>query len=173
MNIFVLDLSPQISASYHCDQHLHKMILESAQMLSSAAHSYFPILRSKIYKPAYLHHPCTRWVCESIDNMAWVCELALTLESIREDLDYPSHASISVVKLIWDYINESSLSGAHTPFVFAGPGSISLRSSLTIPQKYQLYYQRKHAQWLDKGRGMTYKNRPIPEFMSSLLNKES
>ena len=25
MNIFVLDTDPSIAASYHCDQHLHKM----------------------------------------------------------------------------------------------------------------------------------------------------
>ena len=30
MNTFVLDTDPKVAASYHADQHLHKMILESA-----------------------------------------------------------------------------------------------------------------------------------------------
>lgn len=36
MNIFVLNRDPQIAAREHCDQHVRKMILEYAQMLSTA-----------------------------------------------------------------------------------------------------------------------------------------
>jgi len=35
MNIFVLDTDPAIAASYHCDQHLHKM--KHAQWLDTRA----------------------------------------------------------------------------------------------------------------------------------------
>lgn len=36
MNIFVLDEVPQQAARMHCDQHIYKMILEYAQLLSTA-----------------------------------------------------------------------------------------------------------------------------------------
>ena len=36
MNIFILDKNPEISARMHCDKHVPKMIVESAQMLSTA-----------------------------------------------------------------------------------------------------------------------------------------
>ncbi len=36
MNIFVLDRNPEIAASYHCDRHVVKMIVEYAQLLSTA-----------------------------------------------------------------------------------------------------------------------------------------
>jgi hypothetical protein len=36
MNIFVLDKNPIKAAQQHCDKHVVKMILESAQMLSTA-----------------------------------------------------------------------------------------------------------------------------------------
>ena len=36
MNIFYLDKNPEIAAQYHCDKHCVKMILESAQLLSTA-----------------------------------------------------------------------------------------------------------------------------------------
>lgn len=36
MNIFVLDLSPTIAATFHCDKHVVKMIVEYAQLLSTA-----------------------------------------------------------------------------------------------------------------------------------------
>ena len=36
MNVFVLDNDPVIAAQQHCDKHVVKMIIESAQMLSTA-----------------------------------------------------------------------------------------------------------------------------------------
>ena len=36
MNIFHLHEDPKICAEYHCDKHVVKMILETAQMLSTA-----------------------------------------------------------------------------------------------------------------------------------------
>jgi hypothetical protein len=47
---------------------------------------------------------------------------------------------------------------------------MDIRPSLSITQKYQLYYRKKHTEWLDNGRGMSYKGRPIPDFMGELLN---
>ena len=36
MNIFYLDRNPKVAAEMHCDKHVVKMILESAQMLCTA-----------------------------------------------------------------------------------------------------------------------------------------
>ena len=36
MNIFYLDTNPALCAEYHCDKHVVKMIIEYAQMLSTA-----------------------------------------------------------------------------------------------------------------------------------------
>ena len=36
MNIFALSPVPEVAAKWHCDKHVVKMILESAQMLSTA-----------------------------------------------------------------------------------------------------------------------------------------
>jgi hypothetical protein len=36
MNIFYLDEDPKICAQYHCDKHVVKMIIEYAQLLSTA-----------------------------------------------------------------------------------------------------------------------------------------
>ena len=36
MNIFFLHRDPRIAARYHCDKHVIKMIIESAQMLYCA-----------------------------------------------------------------------------------------------------------------------------------------
>jgi hypothetical protein len=177
MNVFILNPNPQIAAQYHCDQHLHKMILESAQMLSTAAHARFPELRSIVYRPAYPNHPCTIWVNQSIDNMLWVCELAKELEIIRDELGYAPHSASHVVKHIHDFLTTEYPIASHLTvrsFAFAGPAFIKLRNDLSIIEKYQLYYEYKHRQWvLDKGQGMTYNGRLVPEFMLSVHSTRS
>lgn len=104
MNIFVLDNDPMQAAQDHCDKHVVKMILESAQMLSTAHHLQFikqknlnfsdfksqrkitdfcrqeyPSFFNQIYSASHVHHPCTQWTIQSIQNYQWLSNLALAL----------------------------------------------------------------------------------------------
>lgn len=74
MNIFYLDPNPIRAAMLHCDVHVRKMILESAQMLC-AAHEE----GSAPYKRTHYNHPCTKWVREDLGNYLWLCRLGLAL----------------------------------------------------------------------------------------------
>ena len=60
MNIFFLDKDPIIAAQYHCDKHCVKMILESAQLLSTA-HRVLDEddAHPDLYKVAHKNHPST------------------------------------------------------------------------------------------------------------------
>lgn len=78
MNIFVLDNKPWDAARFHCDKHVVKMVLETAQLLSTAHHingSWTP----DMYKPTHVHHPCTKWVAETSFNYWWTFQLFLAL----------------------------------------------------------------------------------------------
>ena len=57
MNIFYLDKDPQQAAKYHCDKHVVKMILESAQMLCTVVNE---ISGGQVtpYKSTHKNHPC-------------------------------------------------------------------------------------------------------------------
>lgn len=171
MNIFVLDTNPAIAASYHCDQHLHKMILESAQMLSTVARFYSPHWDDKLYigyyKPTHYNHPCTEWLRQDKRNCAWLVNLCRILDSERlSAANCDIHASMHVVNLfetdfLWapDYRDPDN-------FVFAGPLQISIRPDLNVVQKYRKYYRLKNQQWIRDGKGpMTWKNRTMPEWM--------
>ena len=74
MNIFHLHKDPEICASYHCDKHVVKMILETAQMLSTAYRRYFGD-NDVLYKTAYPKHPMTIWVGDSGANFFWSVKL--------------------------------------------------------------------------------------------------
>ncbi len=78
MNIFYLDRDPKIAAEMHCDKHVVKMILESAQMMSTAhrvldGDAYADDKR--LYKVAHKNHPCTVWVRSSRDHYDWLFQL--------------------------------------------------------------------------------------------------
>ena len=74
MNIFHLHKDPEICASYHCDKHVVKMILETGQMLSTAYQRHCGLDKC-LYKPAYPKHPMTIWVGDSLGNYMWSIDL--------------------------------------------------------------------------------------------------
>lgn len=99
MNIFYLDKDPKLAAHYHCDKHVVKMTLESAQLLCTAHRvldgelgQYLSSNNRKIkqwtlpdwresvmYKAAHYNHPCAVWVRESSANYMWLENLFVEL----------------------------------------------------------------------------------------------
>jgi hypothetical protein len=74
VNIFYLHHAPIISASLHCDKHVVKMILETAQMMSTIYHIYGHADIAP-YKPTHAHHPSVNWASENKANYEWLAEL--------------------------------------------------------------------------------------------------
>ena len=97
MNIFVLHDDPVIAAQMQCDKHVPKMLVESAQMLSTAHRVLDGKLMKKpsksgktmqkywclyegaddleaelcYYAAVHVGHPCTKWTMESSANYRW------------------------------------------------------------------------------------------------------
>lgn len=80
MNIFFLSRNPRRAAELHCDKHVVKMIIETAQMLYSAHWILNPEgLPPTAYRLAHKNHPCSIWVRTSLTNYMWLCSLGLWL----------------------------------------------------------------------------------------------
>jgi len=81
MNIFVTDPCPKKSAEYLDTKRVNKMILESAQLLSTALreHGY---IGNDIYKSTHKNHPSNVWTRKSRENYKWLLKHfeALALE---------------------------------------------------------------------------------------------
>ena len=93
MNLFILDWDPTKAAQLQCNRHVVKMIVESAQMLSTAHRmldGYHikavsnsgksqvkfwihpdPELDGVLYKAVHSAHPCTVWTMASAMNYNW------------------------------------------------------------------------------------------------------
>ena len=79
MNIFVLDYDTVKAARYHCDVHVNKMILETAQMLSTAYRLTTDNVPDFLYRTTHKNHPCSIWARSCINNYNWLVMLGLEL----------------------------------------------------------------------------------------------
>jgi len=79
VNIFFLDRNSKTCAQFHCDRHVVKMILESAQMLCNT-HHFFNSNLPNLYKKTHMNHPSSVWIRKSKKHYEWLyslfCELS-------------------------------------------------------------------------------------------------
>jgi len=74
MNIFYLHRNPLVSAAMQCDKHVVKMILETAQLLSTAHRVIDGNERGDdlgLYKLTHQNHPSAVWVRSSSLAYSW------------------------------------------------------------------------------------------------------
>ena len=107
MNIFFLHRDPQWAANALCDKHVPKMLLESAQMLSTAVRKYeedtgTTPLAEPIYKSAYPNHPMTKWVGFNRDCFRWALENAVFISQEYCKRFKKLHKSSRILNVIYD-----------------------------------------------------------------------
>jgi hypothetical protein len=68
MNIFVTSACPVQCAKALDDKRVVKMVLETAQLLATAIHSYGG---SATYKPTHVNHPSAVWCRQTKANYRW------------------------------------------------------------------------------------------------------
>ena len=118
MNIFFLDKDPVIAAQYHCDKHCVKMILESAQLLSTA-HRVLDEddAHPDLYKVAHKNHPSTIWTRSSEEHYIWLYELFRNL-SIEFGNRYGKiHLSWNKLGFVLDSLPKNRFVADSTPYV--------------------------------------------------------
>ena len=72
MNIFYLDHDPCAIPPMMVDRHITKMILESAQMLSTSHRIIDNVDNEVLYKATHVNHPSNKWIRESKSNYNWL-----------------------------------------------------------------------------------------------------
>jgi len=107
MNIFFLDENPTLSAKYHVDKHVVKMILETAQLLCSVHHVTGQYMDQVPYKLSHKNHPCAVWARESLSNYLYLCELGLELGKEYTYRYGKKHKSIEVID--WCIVNKPNI----------------------------------------------------------------
>lgn len=180
MNIFYLHFDPKICAQYHCDKHVVKMIIEYAQLLSTAhrildGRQYLDLTNNGrrikrwklddhrepiLYKASHVNHPSGVWVREEFSHYQWLWNLASELcQEYRHryggEKDKQHKTSLVIQKLSFapDNITRNGL--------FTEPPQ-AMPTDAKIPgdsiSAYRNYYK------MYKTRFATWKNREIPEW---------
>lgn len=74
MNIFAVHHDPCVAAQMLCDQHICKMSIETAQLLSAAHHRWHPNTpqTARLYKLTHKNHPSTLWTGAHPEHYEWV-----------------------------------------------------------------------------------------------------
>ncbi len=180
MNIFYLDKNPKTCAQYHVDKHCVKMILETAQILSTA-HRVLdgtpivqksasnrkqtvyklsnPVSDTILYKATHINHPSTVWARSSLANYLWATHLLLELckeYSLRYGRIHKCQET-GLVDFLFGNIPNNIESKPFTEPNCAMPEEYIVKNdSLT---SYRNYYRmgKKHLH--------NWTGRPVPEFI--------
>lgn len=170
MNIFRLDDCPTRSAQLQCDKHVVKMIVESAQMLSTAHRLIdgrkigklwvHPHLDDVLYKASHVNHPCNIWVREGVENYHW---LSKHFEALCKEYTH----RYGKIHATWRrlggplFSTPSKLPQGSTPFRMA-VGEHPWKGS--IVETYRSFYCTKQERM-----SMVWSKREIPEWFNGYL----
>ena len=99
MNIFLTSFDSKTAAQHLDNLRLNKMILETAQLLSSSYRSLFTD-HVLLYKSTHINHPCSIWSRTNIDHYSWLVDYFnnLALEKIYRDYIRKSQSKPSMHK---------------------------------------------------------------------------
>ena len=181
MNIFYLDKDPIEAAKQSCDKHVVKMIVESAQMLSTAHRMIDGTqytgktktgrnikrwrhpnsnMDNVLYKACHTGHPSTLWVMENAYNYHWLYKHMIALND-QFKLRYghvKDHSTITLLKEILMYPPKNiSLNKLPTDPTPAMPDDCKIPGDVVGSyRKYYIEHKRSFASWKSPGKMPTW-----------------
>ena len=181
MNIFYLSDNYEDAAKMHCDSHCSKMIIEYAQLMSTAhrvldGEEYTALTKNGrkikrwrldgelgrnrepyLYKACHVNHPSAIWVRQSLKNYMWLYAMWKELNAeymYRYSKDAP-HASFAKLEcMLRQPPREIPRDIDFTQPTQAMPDDVKNESSLTAYRDYYIKYKQHLAKW--KLRGAPY-----------------
>ena len=181
MNIFILDNDPTIAAQLQCDKHVVKMIVESAQMLSTVHRmvdgvmerrpsksgsmlQYFKLDDDReniLYKACHYNHPSTVWTRENCQNYEWHYKHFIALCDEYTFRYGKIHATDTKLRSI---LRNPPTEIKHTkelsPFKLAMSGNPECITEDAV-QSYRNFYKTKAKRFK-----MVWSKRPVPKWYS-------
>jgi len=181
MNIFYLDRDPKTCAEMHNDKHVVKMILEYAQLLSTAhrvldgniidSHSVsgrkkkiYVLADNRdtiLYSATHVNHPSAVWVRQSHANYVWLFSL---FDACLKEYTY-RYGKEHATSRLWNYLYMSPNNIAAGEFTEPPP---AMPEEYRVPgnsiQSYHNYYAG------DKVKMSRWTNRNMPLWFADAIN---
>lgn len=148
MNIFVLHENPIEAAQLVPVKVASKMALEAAQMLAVAcAHHGLSLPHKKdgteYSRKNHQHHSCTKWACQSRENMQWLAlhGIALCKRHLEVYGKMPAHyLALNEVLVEIAFHTVECLWSNHTPFHLEMPDKFK---TADVVESYRAYIKTK------------------------------
>ena len=185
MNIFYLDPDPKACAEMHCDKHVVKMIIEYAQLMSTAHRMIdgdeytdlsingrkikrwrHPELNDVLMKASHVYHPSNVWLRQCNENYQWLYHMWLFLLN-EYTYRYGKIHACARLKDVLGNIPKNITIGSFTPPTPAMPDDCKvLGNSL---KSYHIYYAtKKEHLWSWSGK---INSRQRPAWLSDMLKQ--
>jgi hypothetical protein len=176
MNIFFLDKDPQLAAEYHHDKHVVKMILETAQLLSTAhrvidGEQYIDqstgrkikrwkmndeFMEDRLYKATHINHPSNVWARECHENYQWLYKLFVCLCHEYTHRYGKVHATCTKLAVVLSQSPRNIKHGEMTKMPQAMPDEYRTEDSVQAYRNYYIgakktqskYTKRSEPSWL-------------------------
>lgn len=159
MNLFILDRIPETAATYNCDRHVIKIILEAVEMMGYAygQGKFSPLPWLRCDRP-HFNHPMSLWVRDSRQNFDWTLRHAQALceeYTYRYDKVHKYQAHVTWVMLNVPILPDTGLTDWPRCF---GKWRDEIELSDDAVFDYRRYYM------MAKRSFVTWKKRPVPEW---------
>lgn len=165
MNIFFLYKNPRKAAEAHCDKHVVKMIIETAQLLYSAHWMTNSPLLPNAYKLAHKNHPSAIWTRESLTNYLWLCSLGWWLCKEYQFRYGENKIHKSEEHIVWLLNNPPNL-----PFIDMTPIRLAMPDEYKTSDAIEAYRTFYIESKLKKRNIVKYTKRQPPEFIKTDLS---
>lgn len=145
----------------HCDVHLRKQIVETAQILSTA---HVVLDNNQVaYKKTHMNHPCSKWARESSSNYLWTIEL---LKYMVDEYHYrfnKTHKTAETIPAL-SSVPKNIRKGSLTRFVQAMPDEYK---RIDVTEGYEIYLRVKFKEWGEREKPIkvAWTKRDIPAWM--------
>lgn len=178
MNIFYLNEDPVVSSHLHCDKHVVKMVIEYAQMLSTAhrildGEEYLDKtangrnikryrlqdteMESVLYKASHIKHPSAIWVRENAIQYQYMYDMFVALCDEYTYRYGRVHETDKKLRVLLNQLPMNIELGSWREPPQCMPDDVKTNKSIDAYHKYYQVYKKDFAKWTD---------RPVPNFMS-------
>jgi len=167
MNIFYLDKNPTTCAEHHCDKHVVKMLVEYAQLMSTAhrvcdGNEYIDrtknnrkikrwrvngSLESVLYKASHVNHPSNIWVRDSVHNYNWLYDMWCELHTEYTKRYNKQHKSYTLLNELLAMPPSNISTHTFTQPTQAMPDDVKDDDSVTAYRNYYNKYKKQFATW--------------------------
>ena len=160
MNIFYLSRDPHEAARLQCDRHVVKMILETAQLLSTAHVELDG--RQVAYKATHKNHPSAVWVRSNPRHYRWTHQHLMALGREYERRYSKVHRTIREHGKALETLPvalDPLFTGSEPPFVHPPQCMPDECKNSDTVVAYQTYYNYKADDWDARGIPMKWYGR--------------